>query len=84
MELGLQGKTQFSGWVGGLGQQAGWQPPEPLYLAPSAPRMNMTTSWSTVAGAHTGYLLPQPQNLPLTTPSDLIVNRISNLIKSQF
>lgn len=84
VELRLQGKTQFLGRVGGLGEQAGWQPPEPLCLALSAPRMNMTTSWSTVAGAHTGYLLSQSQNLPLMTPSDLIVNRISNLIKSQF
>uniref|UniRef100_A0A452UZ44 NFKB inhibitor beta n=1 Tax=Ursus maritimus TaxID=29073 RepID=A0A452UZ44_URSMA len=46
--------------------------------------MNTTTSWSTVAGAKTGYLPPQPQNLSLMTPSDPIVNRVSSLIKSQF
>lgn len=46
--------------------------------------MNMMTSWSTVAGAQTGYLPPQLQNLSLKIPSDFIVNSISNLIKSQF
>lgn len=71
-EMGVSRQDQILGWAGEIGQRARWQPSETLCLASSAPRMNTTTSWSTVAGAQTGYLLSKLQNLSLVTPFDLI------------